>query len=745
MKHFTLFLLAACVGLMMHAQLPSYVPTDGLVAWYDMDGNLSDSSPHGHDGTATNLAPAMDRYGVDGGCLSFSGSVVPNTNRTQIANDAFGELPISDAFEDGMTISIWALEAPTSDSEFLQRRSNNSIDFTLGRNDDGGIATHMGFEAFAGPGETGLDNWHHYALTYDEETIKLYIDGVLSNSRSANQNVNGFANWVGLGKYTYYGGLTHFFFFNGLMDELGFWNRALTENEVLQLNEDEAPPFGCTDETACNYIPQGLTASQYTDSLGYSVATLISSGYEPANLIGMEYGGGLIYNIEEQEADLVISIVHPPEYADAPVPNMGLNPGSACGAGGQFGGSFLNAPEQCANLVLEGYDDWFLPTIEQVQQVYETLFYSAEFPINVCATGASGYFKGVDYLSATETCRCYFGTGEVLCNAPAGNAYEYFPVRQTLIPALPPNVECEFGCEYCGPGTSWDAIAQMCVVATSPYLNDPGEAAVINPCYFDSDQSGIVDVTDLMNVLSVYGLACGEIPEAAEFSCGESLDYFGYEYATVQIGQQCWFAENLRVESYSNGESIPNGLDDVDWYTTSQGAMTAYGEGASTCNNYVLALGDACDETVSIPEYGRLYNWHAVADERGLCPSGWHVPSDLEWMTLELQLGMASSEVNGTGWRGTDQGSQLKNEDGWFQNGAGSNSSGFSGLPAGDRTNSIFVNAGTYGTFWSSTETGGSTAWDRFIGYDDQRVYRTSFTKQSGFSVRCLQNTNNNE
>ena len=258
MKSFYSLLFLFSLGLTCAAQVPSHVPNDGLIAWYNMDGNLSDSSPHGHDGTATNLASATDRYGVDGGCLSFSGSVVPNTNRTQIANDAFGELPISDAFEDGMTISIWALEASTSDSEFLQRRNNNSIDFTLGRNDDGGIATHMGFEAFAGPGEAGLDSWHHYALTYDEETIKLYIDGVLSNSRSANQNVNGFANWVGLGKYTYYGGLTHFFFFNGLMDELGFWNRSLSPEEIEALfqSQENAGVDGCTDETACNYNPE---------------------------------------------------------------------------------------------------------------------------------------------------------------------------------------------------------------------------------------------------------------------------------------------------------------------------------------------------------------------------------------------------------------------------------------------------------------------------------------------------------
>jgi len=284
--------------------------------------------------------------------------------------------------------------------------------------------------------------------------------------------------------------------------------------------------------------------------------------------------------------------------------------------------------------------------------------------------------------------------------------------------------DCDEGSLTCGAGTVWDAESQTCVVET------PGD--------FDFD--GCVGLADLLSTLASYN-NCG----SDYFECGMPLSYQGYDYQTVQIGGQCWFAENLQNENYSNGEVIPNGLDDVSWGTTTDGAMTAYGEGGSACNNYVLTEGNACDETVSIPEYGRLYNWHAVADERGLCPTGWHVPSDLEWMNLEMQLGMASSDANGTGWRGTDQGTQLKNSEGWFQDGNGSNSSGFSGLPAGDRTNSVFVNAGAYGTFWSSTESSGSTAWDRFIGYDDERVYRTSFTKQSGFSVRCIQNSDSCE
>ena len=80
-------------------------------------------------------------------------------------------------------------------------------------------------------------------------------------------------------------------------------------------------------------------------------------------------------------------------------------------------------------------------------------------------------------------------------------------------------------------------------------LNEPGEAAVLNPCYFDSDDDGLVNVSDLMNLLTVYNLTCGDTSETtASWQCGDPLGYQGYDYATVQIGEQCWFAENLRSE-----------------------------------------------------------------------------------------------------------------------------------------------------------------------------------------------------
>ena len=108
----------------------------------------------------------------------------------------------------------------------------------------------------------------------------------------------------------------------------------------------------------------------------------------------------------------------------------------------------------------------------------------------------------------------------------------------------------------------------------------------------------------------VYGpLECGGV---------STVTYDGYTYDLVAIGDQCWFAENLRNEHYANGDAIPGDLSDGEWSAHTQ-----------WCSS------DLRHTTQSnLADYGRLYNWYAVDDARGLCPSGWHVPTDVEYTTL---------------------------------------------------------------------------------------------------------------
>ena len=124
---------------------------------------------------------------------------------------------------------------------------------------------------------------------------------------------------------------------------------------------------------------------------------------------------------------------------------------------------------------------------------------------------------------------------------------------------------------------------------------------------------------------------------------------------------------------------------------------------------------------------------------------GWHVPSDEEFMELEMYLGISEEEANSTDWRGTDEGSKLAgNSDLWGDGDLVNNSefgtSGFNVLPAGYRNSNpgSYSSMGNYGYFWSSSEYGSDYAWYRWLGYDDSSVSRNGTSKQSGFSIRCL-------
>jgi len=236
----------------------------------------------------------------------------------------------------------------------------------------------------------------------------------------------------------------------------------------------------------------------------------------------------------------------------------------------------------------------------------------------------------------------------------------------------------------------------------------------------DGDDNTFNDVWDAETC------ACTGTPAVAEDGSGPcsgqtSVTYHGWTYELVELGDQCWFRENLRSASYTNGDAIASNLSNSEWSSTNLGATAVNGESDS-----------------NLETYGRLYNWYAVDDARGLCPTGWHVPTDGEWMTMEMALGMSESEANGTGWRGTDQGAQMKLDSGWSNNGNGTNSSGFSGLPGGFRYSSgSFGNPGIDGGWWSSSPVG-SNAWLRQLTGVNENVNRYDDFPRVGWSVRCL-------
>ena len=288
---------------------------------------------------------------------------------------------------------------------------------------------------------------------------------------------------------------------------------------------------------------------------------------------------------------------------------------------------------------------------------------------------------------------------------------------------------CGGGCEGDGDGDGICDDEDDCVgvVDECGVCNGPGPTEVVIEditILYDSVYAEQIDEWWVFEVGAdtTFSFTCAP-------SCGEPVSYQGYDYATVLIGEQCWFAENLRSENYENGDALPSGLSGEEWANnTSLGAVAVFGEGSSSCYG-VSPDGDACDDTWSLSEYGRLYNWYAVDDARGLCPSGWHVPTDGEWTVLTDHLGGASSVAGG----------QMKTTYGWYNGGNGTNSSGFSALPGGHRDDSAdFSGAGAYGYWWSSSPVG-SYAWNRSLRYSLEDVSRGSRIPQLGFSVRCIQ------
>jgi uncharacterized protein (TIGR02145 family) len=210
-------------------------------------------------------------------------------------------------------------------------------------------------------------------------------------------------------------------------------------------------------------------------------------------------------------------------------------------------------------------------------------------------------------------------------------------------------------------------------------------------------------------------------------------DIDGNVYKTIKIGTQTWMADNLKTTKYNDGTAIPIVTDNTAWKNLSAPAYCWYNNDATTNNTY-----------------GALYNWYTVNTAK-LAPAGWHVPTDAEWTILENYL-MAngynydvttsgnkyakSLAVSNVGWSPSKSTGAVGNEDYPTK----FNTTGFSALPSGNRSsNGTFYYAGFTCGWWSTTETGATFAWNRWLYYDYSSVKNSgSNEKVNGFSVRCL-------
>jgi|UPI0004B21181 uncharacterized protein (TIGR02145 family) len=194
----------------------------------------------------------------------------------------------------------------------------------------------------------------------------------------------------------------------------------------------------------------------------------------------------------------------------------------------------------------------------------------------------------------------------------------------------------------------------------------------------------------------------------------------------IAIGTQTWSSSNLDVATYRDGTPIPQVTDPAAWANLTTGAWCYYANNAANRTTYA-----------------KLYNWYAVAGihdndpttpNKILAPTGWHIPTNNEWITLTTFLGENIS--------GSNYGGKMKATGTTFwtsPNVAATNESGFTGLPGGSRDmNGLFVNLGTNGNWWSSSEINASTSWSRYLNYNNGNVGIYNLNKSNGYSVRCV-------
>ncbi len=254
-----------------------------------------------------------------------------------------------------------------------------------------------------------------------------------------------------------------------------------------------------------------------------------------------------------------------------------------------------------------------------------------------------------------------------------------------------------------------------------------------------------------LSVIGIFFMFSLNIPVGAEERLdnndqnikGTVTDIDGNEYKTVNIGNQEWMAENLRTTRYKDSSNIEDGLSHAKWANIEEGAYSVFPH---------ENVDDIDSRQEMVKAYGKLYNWYTVADTRGICPEGWHVPSDDEWSELinyiinnyadidEYNIGNALKSCRQVDSPlGGD--CDTNKHPVWVSHKKhyGTDNFGFSALPGGYRSyNGIYYNIGNSGFWWTSTQSLLFTVWGRSLSYRKGTLEKGNDYENVGFSIRCL-------
>jgi uncharacterized protein (TIGR02145 family) len=217
----------------------------------------------------------------------------------------------------------------------------------------------------------------------------------------------------------------------------------------------------------------------------------------------------------------------------------------------------------------------------------------------------------------------------------------------------------------------------------------------------------------IVGILFMFTNSCKKVNAGSDLKTEATVnDIDGNTYHIIAIGKQVWMVENLKTTKYNDGSDVPLVKDSATWANLTTPGYCWYQNDPTYINTT-----------------GALYNWYAVNSGK-LCPTGWHVPSDSEFIALANNLGGGSvaggklKEIGTTNWRSPNMGAD--------------NFSGFTALPGGYRNNHGFYGIDVNGSWWTTTPVGASNAMYLYLDYESVVAQRLNYIKFHGFSVRCI-------
>ena len=673
------------------AQLPEFVSETGLIGWYGFNNNFNDSSLGDNHGVSSGASFTSDRFGEPNAAASIEvGSFI----------DLGMESNMVLTPQDSITIAFWS--HPNNDEGSLITKYQNlngpGSSWYIKDGLSGGVIA-FGNGTSGTPNQTGYYNlcpnatsdWTHITVVFLGSQVTIWLNGAevctvtmpVSSSDSQPQPVLvGRSNCPDGTNCNNNGSFA--------IDELGLWERALTAEEIHALfSPILSPILGCTNEQACNYdasaieddgscvyppaIDLGEDIETCEDSLildagegfdyylwntGDTVQELITTESFTYNVSASLLGDWIWTSGEELSVSYWNSIV--------------LNPSALCAEMYDSDGFMAESCDLEKYFVLE------LPDLNEPISdpalagfTYVDPAYMAAYNAGLTTPLSSNYYlsnEQASFYAAQDICESH-GGHLVAINSEAENEFvanidgAYFGCGndcdgfwiglQRAICTVTDEIFVDFDdCDaYCGEGTVWDPINQECIVAIPT----------------DTDFDGCVTAGDVLNLLATFG-TCPPIPFSGPCQGQDHVTYDGYDYDIVAIGEQCWFAENLRTTNYLSGSQIPLIETTSEWMGMSTGGRRVYGLGDAQCG----AEGDTigyCNEPLAsvVSDLGYLYNWHVVSQNEGVCPANWHVPNDSDFETLLA----SANQIEG------DAFSSLKSQTGWADGKEGTNTSGF--------------------------------------------------------------------